>query len=260
MVELERVRDLLETMNLKTAAELLDAQLERSLKTEDTYLSFILKLLTLEDTERKRRNEEMRIKMSRLPHRKTLDEFEFDFQPGIDKRQIDELATLAFVARAENVILLGPPGVGKTHLAVGLAMQALISGMSVYYAGISLIIADLKKAQEQNRLERRWRVYLRPDILIIDEVGYLQLNRAEAELLFRLISERYEHGSVILTSNKFFSDWGELMSDNVVATAMLDRLLHHAHVVNIRGNTYRLKGRRKTGVILSPPASVPASG
>ena len=117
---------------------------------------------------------------------------------------------------------------------------------------------DLKRAQEQNRLERRWRVYLRPDILIIDEVGYLKLDRTEAELLFRLVCQRYEHGSIILTSNKFFSDWGELMSDTVIATAMLDRLLHHAHVVNIRCDTYRLKDRRKSGVTLTPPVHIPA--
>ena len=139
-------------------------------------------------------------------------------------------------------------------------MKALEAGMVVYYASLAHLIADLKKADEQNRLQQRWRVYLRPDILILDEVGYLQLNRQEAELLFRLICERYEHGSIILTSNKYFSDWGELMNDSVIATAMLDRLLHHSHVINIRGGTYRLKDRLKSGVILSPPADIPAIG
>ena len=134
------------------------------------------------------------------------------------------------------------------------------AGLGVYYASLSQLIADLKRAREQNRLERRWRVYLRPDILIIDEVGYLQLDRTEAELLFRLVCERYKHGSIILTSNKFFSEWGELMSDTVIATAMLDRLWHHVHVVNIRGDTYRLKDRRKSGAYLTPPATIPAVG
>lgn len=120
------------------------------------------------------------------------------------------------------------------------------------------LIEDLTKAQLQGRLDRRWRVYLRPVVLIVDEIGYTQLNRQEAELFFRLISQRYEHGSVVLTSNKYFSDWGELLSDNVLAAALLDRLQHHAHVLNIRGQTYRLKDRLKTGVSIAPPAQIPA--
>jgi hypothetical protein len=142
----------------------------------------------------------------------------------------------------------------------GIAMTALKSGLTVYYTSLARLIEDLKLSSQQNRLEKRWRVYLRPAILIIDEVGYMQLNRQEAELLFRLISERYEHGSIILTSNKFFSDWGELLSDTVIATALLDRLLHHSHVINIRGQTYRLKDRLKSGVQVTPPANIPAVG
>jgi DNA replication protein DnaC len=138
-------------------------------------------------------------------------------------------------------------------------MKAIRAGMTVYYACLAKLIADLRKADEKNRLERRWRVYTRPDILIVDEVGYMQLDRSSAELFFRLICERYETGSIILTSNKYFSDWGELMNDTVIATAMLDRLLHHAHVINIRGETYRLKNRMKTGVQIVPPADIPAT-
>ena len=260
MVELEHARELLGNMGLATAAELLDAQMERSLHEEHTYVRFLDELLTSEQNERSRKGEETRTRLSRLPNRKGLEEFDFSFQPSIDKRQIDELATLAFAARSENIILLGPPGVGKTHLAVGISMKVLKAGMTVYYTSLARLIEDLKRSLEQNRLERRWRVYLRPAVLVIDEVGYMQLDRQEAELFFRLVSERYEHGSIILTSNKYFSDWGELLSDKVIATALLDRLLHHAHVINIRGQTYRLRDRLKTGVQTVPPADIPAVG
>ena len=146
---------------------------------------------------------------------------------------------------------------GKSAYAIGKELGISKNTARKY---IERLIEDLKRALEQNRLERRWRVYLRPAALVIDEVGYMQLNRQEAELFFRLVSERYEHGSIILTSNKYFSDWGELLSDTVIATALLDRLLHHAHVINIRGQTYRLKERLKTGVQTVPPADIPAVG
>lgn len=257
MVELEHARSLLKEMGLHTASEYLDAKLEDAAHRDITYLSFLDELLQVESQERKKRSEETRIKLSRLPHRKTLEEFDFSFQPSVDARLIKELSTLSFAARSENVILLGPPGVGKTHLAVGLAVQALRAGMTVYYTSLSQLVADLKKAAQQNKLDRKWRVYVRPDILIIDEVGYMQLDRESAELLFRVVCSRYEKGSIVLTSNKYFSDWGELMNDKVIATAMLDRLLHHSHIINIRGETYRLKDRLKTGVRVVPPADIP---
>ena len=258
MVEIEKAHESLELLGLKVGSQILEAKLEEAAKKEFTYLTFLSDLLNEEITDRKRRSEETRTKLSKLPHRKTLEEFDYSFQPSIDSRQIKELSTLAFVKRAENVVFLGPPGVGKTHLAVGLGIQALRSGMTAYYITTAQLIADLKKAEQQGKLERRWKVYLKPDLLIVDEVGYMQLDRHSAELLFRLICSRYERGSIVLTSNKYFSEWGELMSDTVIATAILDRLLHHAHVINIRGDSYRIRQRQKSGLMSVPPADIPA--
>jgi len=149
MVELEHARELLGSMGLETAATLLDARMEGSLHGEHTYARFLDELLTSEQRERSRKGEEMRTKLARLPNRKSLEKFDFSFQPSINKRQIDELATLAFAARTENMILLGPPGVGKTHLAVGISMKALKAGLMVYYTSLARLIEDLKRALEQ---------------------------------------------------------------------------------------------------------------
>lgn len=252
MLELDRARQMLENMGMSRAAEVLDSQLETATRKEGTYLEFLNLLLDSEADERRRRSEETRLKLSRLPSRKTLSEFDFTYQPGLDERLVRELASLAFVQRQENVILLGPPGVGKSHLAIGLSTEAISQGMSVYFVSMSRLLTDLTKASREGRLERRWKIYQRPRLLVVDEIGYSPLDRVAGNLFFQLVCARYEKGSMILTSNKNFTEWGELMGDNALATAVLDRLLHHAHVVNIRGPSYRLKTRAKAGLYATP--------
>jgi DNA replication protein DnaC len=254
VIQLEQTRLMLENLGLGQAAITLDAQLDHAGRNEITYLEFLNRLLMDESDFRRKRSEETRLKLSRLPMKKTLDEFDFKFQPGIDERQIRELATLSFVHRQENLVLLGPPGVGKSHIAISLAVEAIHQGLSVYFVSMDRLLDDLRRADNEGRLYRRWKVYQRPGLLVIDEIGYSQLDRAAGNLFFQLVCARYEKGSMILTSNKGFGEWGELMGDVPLATAILDRLLHHAHVVNIRGQSYRMKTRMKSGFNIVPPS------
>jgi len=245
MIELERTRLMLENLGLAQAALTLDSHLDYAARSEITYLEFINRLLEDEVDFRRKRSEETRLKLSRLPQKKTLDDFDFSFQPSIDERQIRELATLSFIHRQENVILLGPPGVGKSHIAISLAVEAIRQGLSVYFVSMEKLLYDLRRANNEGKLHNRWKVYQRPGMLVIDEIGYSQLDRVSGNLFFQLVCSRYEKGSMILTSNKGFGEWGDLMGDVPLATAILDRLLHHAHVVNIRGQSYRMKSRIK---------------
>lgn len=190
---------------------------------------------------------ESRLKQARLPWVKTLEQFDFTFQPGIDRKVVRELAGLAFVERSENVILLGPPGVGKTHLAI--APGVTDAGHRVLFMPLDRLIATLMKAKQENWLERQLQQLSYARVLILDEIGYLPMNREEASLFFRLLNRRYEKASIILTSNKGFADWGEMFGDHVQATAILDRLLHHSTTLNIKGESYRLKEKRKAGVL-----------
>ena len=251
MIALERARQHLLALGLKDAAEALDARLEHAAKQEVPYADFLVDLLETELAVRRRRYLDTRTKLARLPFRKTLEDFDFGAQPSIDPRQIHELATLRFLAHAENVILLGPPGVGKTHLAVSLGLAAIDRGYGVYFTPMHRLVEDLRNAYEERRLERRMRIYLAPKLLIIDELGYLPLDKVGATVFFQLVAARYERGSIVLTSNQTFADWGEVFGDPVIATAILDRPLHHSHVINIRGESYRLREKRRSGLLRS---------
>jgi DNA replication protein DnaC len=244
----DRVYSCLERLKLPRIAEQLDPLAQQAAKEEWTYLEFLDHLLAAEVSARYEREVAMKTKLAHFPFLKSLDQFDFAFQPSVNERQIRELATLRFVAHGENVLLLGPPGVGKTHLAIALGVAAIAQSISVYFVTVADLLEMLHRDSQEDRLGHRLHVLCKPRLLILDEMGYFPLDRLAAQFLFQLVSRRYLKGSIILTSNKSYGDWGDIFADQVLATAILDRLLHHSTTVNIRGQSYRLREKRKAGV------------
>jgi DNA replication protein DnaC len=245
--------NLLEKMKMEHLGYQIDTLCEQASKKDQGYREFLLDALQTEWNGRHLKVVEARQKIARFPWVKTIEQFDFTFQPSIDRKVIRELCGLSFVERCENVILLGPPGVGKTHLAIALGVKAIEAGHTVLFLSLESIVTRLTRARMENRVERQLQQFVYPKLLIIDKMGYLPMNRDEAGLFFRLLTRRYEKASTIITSNKSFVDWGEIFNDQVLATAILDRLLHHCTTLNIKGESYRLKEKRKAGMFGPPP-------
>ena len=250
----DRLRAQLADLKMPGALEALDDILARidggQLKAPDALEALLGAQITL----RNARRLVAAMRSSRLPAVKTLADFDFSFQPSLQREQIDSLHTLGFVERRENVIFLGPPGVGKTHLAISLAIAAAQSGRRVYYGTHADLITSHEEAQAANRLSQRLKTLIFPALLVVDELGYLPISRTGAMLFFQLMSRRFETASTVLTSNRGFEDWGEIFGDDVLASALIDRLVHHCHIVNIRGNSFRMRQHADLQQLLSPPA------
>ncbi len=244
-----RVEDHLQRLRLHSIAVRLDAVLSDAARKEPTYLDFLDGLLREELDAKQKRRVTMGIKIAHFPVVKTLEEFDFKFQPSVDGKLVRELATGRFIAQAENVLLFGPPGVGKTHLAIAMGRAAIEAGHSVLFVTATALIAALAKAHAEGHLADQLTFYAKPKLLLIDELGYLPLERSSAHLFFQLVARRYERGSILLTTNQPVTDWGHVFGDETIAAAILDRLLHHSHTLVIKGESYRLKNKKRAGLV-----------
>ncbi|OWK21326.1 ATPase AAA [Mesorhizobium amorphae CCBAU 01583] len=263
---IDRIRHDLVGLKMPRALEALDHIVRRLEQGELSALEAIDILLSEELTLRENSRIKTALRMGRLATIKTLAGFDFSFQPSLDRDRIFTLAQLGFVERHEAAHFLGPPGTGKSHLAIALGVEAVKAGKSVYFCTLADLIAALSRAEREGRLQERIRFFCRPSLLIVDEIGYLPVIAGGGNLFFQLVNARYEKGAMILTSNRGFAEWGDVFGDAVVATALLDRLLHHAVVVQIEGSSYRLRQHAelmpehvRSKALITPPSFAPPS-
>lgn len=240
----------LQRLKLTQALTAVDRLADEASRGQWSYIEFVGKLLAEEVAAREERRLTMKQRLAHFPWLKTLDQYDFAFQPGLDEKAIRELATLRFMAQAGVVILTGPPGVGKTHLAIGLGMEAIRAGYSAYFITLSELADQVPRERSDPKWGERLRVLSTPPLLIVDEVGYVPLDSVASYFVFSLVCRRYEKGAMVWTSNKGFSEWASVFAgDEVLTAAILDRLLHHGTVVNIRGRSYRLREKLQAGTL-----------
>lgn len=232
-----------EVLKLDKIKDYYPTYIENASKNEISLTDMLYELTNKEIEYRDERASQIQVTVSAFPYKKELSDFDFDYQPSINKQEIMELNTLGFLDRHKNILFVGPSGVGKTHLATSIGITAAKKRYSVYFISCHDLITQLNKAHYENKLEARIKHFCRYELLIIDEIGYLPVDKQGANLFFQLIAKRYERHSTIITTNQTFNKWGDVFSDNVLANAILDRLLHHSSIINIKGNSYRIKDK-----------------
>jgi DNA replication protein DnaC len=241
------VEELLRTLKLRAILAVYAEITERAAKNNLPYEEYLVPLLEEEVKRRQEASIKAKVAKAKFPFIKTMEEFDFSFQPGLSEKKVINLASLQFIDKKENIIFLGPPGVGKTHLSVGLGVKACMARYRVLFTSAQKLIEELVIASKDGSLMEKLLFYSRLNLLIVDELGYMPVTREQANLLFQLISIRYERGSTILTSNYVFDEWGRIFDDHVVASAIIDRLVHHAHIFPINGSSWRIKDKLKRG-------------
>ncbi|SKC79908.1 IS21-like element helper ATPase IstB [Maledivibacter halophilus] len=238
------VKDL-KTLKLSGIAKTFEIRNEQAIKEKLSYIEFFELLIEDEISNRRDNSYKKRTAKAKFPSIKTLEEYDFNFQPKLNRQEIYNLATGEYIRKKENIVFVGPPGTGKSHLSISLGIKALQQGYKVLFTSVSEMMETLFQAKADNSYHRKLKYYLAPDLLILDELGFRQLSDSIVDLFYEIISKRYEAGSVIITSNKSFDDWGSIFHDRILATAILDRIVHHCHLILIKGDSFRMKEQKQ---------------